>query len=358
MDIIILPILLLSFATFISGEDDPYMIAKVHIKCNGTQCSEETVDNVAPPGFDDKTYGRTHRNDYHPYDRNGAYWLVPPFLIGASTVITIYIIIHCLYFHCYAAKKMKKLAEQSYPPAIFISDEQTSTGSYQAYSPIVIYDQNEGESKEMPSFFLYQPEEEQHSQRAGSIRSSLKSSIRSSLKRSTTGSKKSVTVQMSNLRPKNQRSVSESESSDQASGQDDARPKRVSICFVPVQRSLSVPASGSKKSRAMSIFQRTLSCKSKTADPKSTTKTNDVTSDNPSSSFHEAERQQPKTPVIIIRNLDSAKESNVFFFPSSPSPKDKETVELIKKGKEKVEVEETSESVLLNVEEEEDTELE
>lgn len=40
------------------------------------------------------------------------YGLVPAFLIGASLVIVIYIISHCLYLHCYATHKMKSMASE------------------------------------------------------------------------------------------------------------------------------------------------------------------------------------------------------------------------------------------------------
>jgi len=37
------------------------------------------------------------------YEKDGKYWLVPPFLIGTSSIVVIYVTVHCLYTHCNCA---------------------------------------------------------------------------------------------------------------------------------------------------------------------------------------------------------------------------------------------------------------
>ena len=108
--------------------------ADITSACNKTVCHEDVIQpigNAAPPRFDDKTYGRHNNSNPVPYDPGWSYWLIPPFLIGASTAITVYIIIHCIYFHCYTTKKLNKMAERNPVPTIVISDDQLSSqGSY------------------------------------------------------------------------------------------------------------------------------------------------------------------------------------------------------------------------------------
>ena len=57
---------------------------------------------------------RPKKKSNRPSDPN-KYGLVPPFLIGASSVILIYIVSHCVYVHCCAKKKVRNAAaEQSH----------------------------------------------------------------------------------------------------------------------------------------------------------------------------------------------------------------------------------------------------
>ena len=51
---------------------------------------------------DTDDYDDDHLGGSHPTgaDREGKYWLVPPFLIGASSIVIAYVAIHCLYTHC------------------------------------------------------------------------------------------------------------------------------------------------------------------------------------------------------------------------------------------------------------------
>ncbi len=98
------------------------------------------------------------------------YGLVPPFLGAASAVIIIYIIVHCLYLHCYAKKKMRSMAQHhnsvmqsaSGHDALVMPD-QPSTKS-QPRPQIVTYEGAYGKSEVLSpkQFFIHpkQPHEE------------------------------------------------------------------------------------------------------------------------------------------------------------------------------------------------------
>lgn len=72
------------------------------------------------------------------------YGLVPPFLGAASAVIAIYIVVHCLYLHCYAKKKMERMAQrnalQSQTPATIVMTDHPSSASMQPMTPLVKYE--------------------------------------------------------------------------------------------------------------------------------------------------------------------------------------------------------------------------
>ena len=219
-------------------------------KCNDTSCvpskpywlEDDVGDKAAPPGVNDKTHAADDRNR-HPYERDGKYWLVPPFLIGACSVIVLYIFVHCIYLHCYAKKKMRKLATtRQYPPAIVISDDPTSTNSYQPYTPIVKYEGAYGQTEIHP-FLLCHPFDDNEWERQ--LEQRRRSSVRSSIR------KKSFSLQIPKLFGKQRPSVCSAgavlEPSSSASDQetpklDSRRPTRASICFVPVGRTLSEPS--------------------------------------------------------------------------------------------------------------------
>ena len=57
------------------------------------------------------------------------YGLVPPFLIGASIVIIVYIVAHCLYLHCYAKKKMRHMAESNTSHTTYVVNDGPSNAS-------------------------------------------------------------------------------------------------------------------------------------------------------------------------------------------------------------------------------------
>ena len=78
------------------------------------------------------------------------YGLVPIFLIGASSIIIVYITIHCLYLHCYAKRKMQHMASQHRggTTTILLNDGQTSA-NVQAVTPVVKYEAPYGKTEVM-----------------------------------------------------------------------------------------------------------------------------------------------------------------------------------------------------------------
>ena len=223
-------------------------------KCNGTSCApnkpywieSEIGDNAAPPGINDKTQN-DNNEDQHSYKRDDKYWLMPPFLVGACSVIVVYIFMHCIYVHCSKKKKMPSLGSRQLPPAIIISDDPTSTNSYQLNTPIVKYEGANGQTEIHP-FLLCQPfdDNEWERQLEQRRRSSVKSSFR----------KKSFSLQIPKLFGGNQRpsvcspaAVLDPSSSnrDPDAPKLDAQPARASICFVPVGRTVSEPSGAPSK---------------------------------------------------------------------------------------------------------------
>lgn len=61
--------------------------------------------------------------------REGEYWLVPPFLIGASRFFVVYITVQCIYLHCYTVRSqltpatLRPAARLPYLPTIIIHDD-------------------------------------------------------------------------------------------------------------------------------------------------------------------------------------------------------------------------------------------
>ena len=285
------------------------------VRCNATSCDKspgyelETLEKSAPHGINDKThYKDADNNTNHPYDRNGPYWLVPPFLIGASTVIVIYIIAHCLYLHCYATKKMKKLVQRQYPPAIVISDEPTSTGSYKTFTPVLRYNE-QGELVDGQQFVFYQPFDDDEWERQLELRrcSSAHSSFRSSIK-SSSSRKKSISLQLPKFLGGKRPSVSSTMSADKQTSPDDrGSPKPPRVCLVPVGRSLSVPGTSDKQKTSQGylyspvVLARTQSCKSPSTKRPSVHQNTKI---NGSASDGDLLPQMP-LPQIIIGNGDS-----------------------------------------------------
>ena len=219
-------------------------------KCNDTSCMPpptpkpkwEDKANAAPPGVNDKTHEKDEDRDRHPYERDGKYWLVPPFLIGACSVIVMYIFVHCVYLHCYAKKRLRKLQSRPYPPAIVISDDPTSTNSYQPYTPVVKYEGAYGQT-ELHPFLLCHPFDDNEWERQ--LEQRRRSSVRSIRKKS------SFSLQIPKFFGQQRPSVcsagavldqSSSPTDQDVPKLDSRRPTRASICFLPVGRTLSEPS--------------------------------------------------------------------------------------------------------------------
>ena len=82
--------------------------------------------------------GRGHTDNGRSPNWEDKYGLVPPFLIGASTVIILYIIGHCLYLHCYTKREMKSyVARQHRNPTILVNDPVDGNIPLQPVTPIV-----------------------------------------------------------------------------------------------------------------------------------------------------------------------------------------------------------------------------
>ena len=131
---------------------------------NITNTKSEDISNSGPRGGGGDVSGIDNKTpDVHdnPYDRNGKYWLVPPFLIGATSVIVVYVIIHCLYVHCYSKHKLDQIrSERAAAPAIIFSDrDHPSSSSVLAYTPVVKYDGSYGKTEMMEPCWLYQSNE-------------------------------------------------------------------------------------------------------------------------------------------------------------------------------------------------------
>lgn len=103
----------------------------------------------------------------HQQETEIKYGLVPAFLIGASSVIIVYIVSHCLYLHCYTKKKMRHLAsQQHHPPAppgpTIVLNDGDPAASLQAVTPIVTNDGAYGKTEIMSTttpYVMCQPAE-------------------------------------------------------------------------------------------------------------------------------------------------------------------------------------------------------
>ena len=100
------------------------------------------------------------KNKNSKSEASDKYGLVPPFLGAASAVIIIYIVIHCLYLHCYAKKKMKRMAQHnalhSQTPATIVMTDHPSSASMQPMTPIVKYEGAYGKTEVLhpQSYFI------------------------------------------------------------------------------------------------------------------------------------------------------------------------------------------------------------
>ena len=212
------------------------------------------LDISIPPGFDDKTYGRSNQTGSRTQteELGWTYWLVPPFLIGASTVVIVYIIVHSFYFHCYIVRRVKNVRNRANLPSIVISDDQISShASYAHYSSQIIALNENGEldiTTSSSSAYLLHP----------NITSSTSSHL---LRPPQDGSiyrglmKKSVSLQIpiQTMRSKSYNATDSTEhsvkTSQDGNGKTDnngkVKAKHVSISMVPIQ-SIAIAQEGDK----------------------------------------------------------------------------------------------------------------
>jgi hypothetical protein len=151
------------------------VLVKSHINDSDPTPEVHVQYNELPEGFNDKTHGPGWNNDtkdppHHP----NHYYLVPPFIIGASVAIVLYIICNCFYLHCYAHRKIKNIAERHFSQPFIIAGDETSSGAYQAFTPVA-YD----EGDETGQFLFYQPINENEWEIAVDESSSGQGSVRS-----------------------------------------------------------------------------------------------------------------------------------------------------------------------------------
>ena len=98
--------------------------------CTGMECNENNTN----------TYNGAN-------DMDIKYGLVPVFLIGASSVIIIYIVMHCLYLHCYAKRKMQHMAAKSQANTTISLNNGHTSHNMQPVTPIVKYDMPYGKTE-------------------------------------------------------------------------------------------------------------------------------------------------------------------------------------------------------------------
>lgn len=176
-----------------------------------------------PEGFNDKYHGSGWDNSTsNSGDRPNHYWLVPPFIIGASVAAVLYIICNCFYLHCYAHRKIKHLAERHFSQPMFLADE-ASSGGYQAFTPVA-YDEGDDTGR----FLFYQPINENEWEVSVD-----ESSSRSSVRSKSSMRKKSLVKKIFGKKKAN---------SSTSSAPEEMQGDKRAICLVPFNRSLSAPA--------------------------------------------------------------------------------------------------------------------
>ena len=167
------------------------------------------------------------------------YILVPPFLIGASTVIVLYVIFHCIYMHCYTEKKVKHIAKRvNRAPTIIIGDEALTPGKH-GITPMVKMEGAYGKTEliETQPFLLCQP-----------LDAEDPSESRRNLRRNSSFLK---SLQIPNVfNSKKRPSVSSNSNTTEGElnsegGRPSSERTRASICFLPVGKTLSDPSDAS-----------------------------------------------------------------------------------------------------------------
>ncbi len=187
-----------------------------------------------------KNSGRGNGGKSAPYDKEGRYWLVPPFLIGASSVIVLYVLIHCFYMHCYAKRKMRQLASRAAQPHIIFDADGPSSSSI-PMTPVVKYEDAFGKTGmvEAQPFLLYHSYDGLGPQKATAPqeqerRKSMHLQLPSFLSRK--GRPRASVCSASAA----METTSSGENSTEG-GRGDWRQARASICFVPVNKTHSEP---------------------------------------------------------------------------------------------------------------------
>lgn len=197
-------------------------------------------------------------HDGTSYEREGKYWLVPPFLIGASSIVVAYVIIHCLYMHCSCSDDRRRVPQtvrrvqiattghhhhhHGAPPTIVLSDPEDMAGSGRGRSPstagmprmvpLVSYDGGSyGQTQlvEAQPFLIYEPYDDLDPPRPspGLLQQPGQQQRR-----------KSALLQLPQAIG---RKLSQARLSFSSVGTPYREP-RASICFVPVGRTLSDPS--------------------------------------------------------------------------------------------------------------------
>ena len=199
-----------------------------------TSHSNSLVVTKKPCVGDDCADGKNGTSDKTD-DMDIKYGLVPIFLIGASSVIIIYIVMHCLYLHCYAKRKMQRMASknQAATTTILLNDGQTSS-NLQPVTPIVKYEAPYGKTEVMQTTpFLV----EKQNNLEVSNKSKKTISKRSSLKNI-----------LNNMSPKsNDKKPSISSYQEGMSEMIPPAGRQASICFVPMGQPMNDPSGSSNK---------------------------------------------------------------------------------------------------------------
>ena len=186
--------------------------------------------------------------------REGEYWLVPPFLIGASSVFVVYITVQCIYLHCYTKKTITGMTSHGAQsanaggssrgateaggapamlPTIIIHDDPSTSSCTQAFLPLMSYEgrprnstasANSDDTTDAQPFLVFPDGAGSQSGDWDSRRCSLHLVVPDGASSSHRTSVCSVGPVMEN-----------------SSGAGELRAPRGSICYVPVGHAFSVP---------------------------------------------------------------------------------------------------------------------
>ena len=180
--------------------------------------------------------------------REEDYWIVPPFLIGASSVFVVYATVQCIYIHCYGKKKMA-----GNPPTNGRrSHGVTDAARLPAMLPTIIINDDPSTSSYTPSFMPMMSYNGPRHNSTGSVFSDDDAEARPFLlSPETTGAQSeqfdSRRYSLHLVVPHEMSSVPRSSICsagpvlENSSGSGELRAHRGSICYVPVGHAFSVP---------------------------------------------------------------------------------------------------------------------